>query len=75
MNDVELAIGVAETGAAVVRNRFGDKLQRLDKGAGDFATNADIESENMMLALLRRERPQDSNRRAFGETNGDQPMR
>jgi myo-inositol-1(or 4)-monophosphatase len=67
MNDVELAIAVASTGAAVVRNRFGTTLQRLDKGSGDFATNADIESENAMLALLRRERPQDS---ILGEESG-----
>jgi myo-inositol-1(or 4)-monophosphatase len=60
MNDVDVAITVADTGAAVVRRCFGTTLQRLDKGAGDFATNADIEAEQAMLAVLRRERPEDA---------------
>ena len=59
MNDVGVAITVAGEGAVVVRHRFGTNLQRLDKGAGDFATNADVEAENAMLVLLRRERPHD----------------
>jgi myo-inositol-1(or 4)-monophosphatase len=59
MNDLEEAIAVAEEGAAVVRRRFGTTLQRLDKGVGDFATNADIEAEKAMLAVLHRERPED----------------
>jgi len=67
VNDHELAIAVAEEGAAIVRRRFGTTLQRLDKGAGDFATNADIESENAMTALLRRERPEDA---ILGEESG-----
>jgi len=67
MTDAELAIAVAETGATVVRRRFGTALERLDKGAGDFATNADIEAENAMLALLRKERPDD---RIVGEESG-----
>ena len=67
MNDVDIAIAVAETGAAVVRRCFGTTLQRLDKGAGDFATNADIEAETAMLALLRRERPEDA---IVGEESG-----
>ncbi|MBI4628303.1 MAG: hypothetical protein HY729_06305 [Candidatus Rokubacteria bacterium] len=60
MNDFDVAIAVADEGAAVVRRCFGTTLQRLDKGAGDFATNADIEAENAMLALLHRERPEDA---------------
>jgi myo-inositol-1(or 4)-monophosphatase len=67
MNDLETAIAVAEAGAAIVRLRFGTPLQRLDKGGGDFATNADIEAENAMLALLHRERPQDD---ILGEESG-----
>jgi myo-inositol-1(or 4)-monophosphatase len=67
MDDIDVAIAVAEEGAAVVRRRFGTPLQRLDKGSGDFATNADIEAENAMLALLHRERPQDA---IFGEESG-----
>src|SRR5262245_60867749 len=47
-------------GASVVRESFGSKLQRIDKGAGDFATNADVAAENAMLDLLGRERPDDA---------------
>jgi myo-inositol-1(or 4)-monophosphatase len=67
MKDIELAIAVAEAGADVVRRCFGTTLQRLDKGAGDFATNADIEAESAMIALLRRERPADV---ILGEESG-----
>jgi myo-inositol-1(or 4)-monophosphatase len=67
MDDFALAISVANEGAAVVRDRFGTHLTRLDKGSGDFATNADIEAEKAMLALLRRERPDDG---ILGEESG-----
>ena len=67
MNDIDLAIAVADAGAAVVRRHFGTRLQRLDKGAGDFATNADVEAERAMLALLHRERPDDA---VLGEESG-----
>ncbi|MEO8178516.1 MAG: inositol monophosphatase family protein [Deltaproteobacteria bacterium] len=67
MNDSEVAIATAEAGASVVRQRFGSALQRLDKGAGDFATNADIEAEHAMLEILRRERPLDA---VVGEESG-----
>lgn len=67
MNDIELAITLANTGAKIVHSRFGTTLQRLDKGGGDFATNADIEAENAMLALLHRERPDDA---VLGEESG-----
>jgi myo-inositol-1(or 4)-monophosphatase len=67
MDDFALAIAVANEGAVIVRDRFGTNLTRLDKGAGDFATNADIEAEKAMLALLRRERPDDG---ILGEESG-----
>jgi len=67
MNDTDLAIAAVEEGARIVRRCFGTTLQRLDKGAGDFATNADIESETAMLVLLQRERPQDA---ILGEESG-----
>ena len=67
MNDCDVAITVARTGAAVVRRYFGTALQRLDKGAGDFATNADVEAERAMLAVLQRERPADA---VLGEESG-----
>jgi myo-inositol-1(or 4)-monophosphatase len=67
MNDIELAITLADAGAKIVRSRFGTTLQLLDKGAGDFATNADIEAENAILSLLHRERPADA---VLGEESG-----
>ena len=42
MTDSDVAVALVSRGAAVVRHRFGTNLQRLDKGLGDFATNADI---------------------------------
>lgn len=67
MNDVDVAIATAEAGAAVVRQYFGTTLRRLDKGGGDFATHADIDAENAMLAVLHRERPADA---ILGEESG-----
>lgn len=67
MNDCDIAIAVAEEGAAVVRRYFGTTLQRLEKGAGDFATHADIEAENAMRAVLHRKRPADA---ILGEESG-----
>jgi len=67
MHDWDVAIAVAAAGAAVVRQCFGTTLQRLDKGAGDFATHAVIEAEHAMLAVLRRERPADA---ILGEESG-----
>lgn len=68
MTDVETAIAVAEAGAEVVRHRFGTSLDRLDKEAGDFATNADVEAERAMLALLHEQRPED---KILGEEGGE----
>jgi myo-inositol-1(or 4)-monophosphatase len=67
MQDCDVAIAVADAGAAVVRQYFGTPLQRLDKGAGDFATHADLAAEHAMLAVLRRERPADA---MLGEESG-----
>jgi myo-inositol-1(or 4)-monophosphatase len=67
MNDCDVVMAVAEAGAAVVRRCFGTTLQRLDKGAGDFATHADLEAEHAMCAVLHRERPADA---ILGEESG-----
>jgi myo-inositol-1(or 4)-monophosphatase len=42
-------------------------MERVDKGAGDFATIADLESEQAILSVLRRERPEDG---LLGEETG-----
>lgn len=67
MNDVEVTIAVAREGAKVVRRRFGTTLDRVAKPGNDFATSADLEAEAAMLAVLRRERPNDV---VFGEETG-----
>jgi myo-inositol-1(or 4)-monophosphatase len=59
VNDVEVAIAVVSGGADQVRRRFGMLMGRVEKGAGDFATDADIQAENAMLSVLARERPDD----------------
>ncbi|MGI5176536.1 inositol monophosphatase family protein [Dactylosporangium sp. CA-152071] len=66
-DDLELAIAAAEAGAAVVRSRFGTRLDRFAKGGGDFATEADIEAERAILAVLRAARPGDA---VHGEESG-----
>jgi myo-inositol-1(or 4)-monophosphatase len=65
--DVDVALAAAGVGAAVVRRRFGSVLRRVEKGGGDFATSADVEAETAMVALLRRERPEDA---ILGEETG-----
>lgn len=60
MNDLDVAIAVAVQGARVVCERIGSAIEQIDKGAGDFATAADLEAEEAMLAVLRRERPDDA---------------
>lgn len=67
MHDCEVAIEAAAAGAAVVSELFGSQLDRFDKGAGDFATAADIESERAMTGVIHRERPDDA---VLGEENG-----
>ena len=65
--DADLAIAAAEAGAAVVRSRYGAALTRFEKTAGDFATDADLESERVILDLLRAARPDDV---VIGEESG-----
>jgi len=67
MDDVDVAIAAAEAGAAVVRRWFGGALQHVDKGAGDFATTADLEAEDAILSVLRGQRPEDG---LLGEETG-----
>ncbi|MGN9909866.1 inositol monophosphatase family protein [Phytohabitans sp. LJ34] len=60
MSDAELAIAAAEAGAAVVRARFGQPLDRFVKSGNDFATAADLDSEKAILDVLRAARPDDA---------------
>lgn len=52
-NDAAVAIAAARAGADVVRTMYGQRLARIDKGAGDFATAADVESEKAILDVIR----------------------
>ncbi|MCO8269732.1 inositol monophosphatase family protein [Actinoplanes sp. TRM 88003] len=58
-SDGELAVAAAEAGAAVVLERYGTELARFDKAPGDFATEADVEAEKVILEVLRQARPGD----------------
>lgn len=65
--DLDLAIAAAGAGAAVVRARFGQPLERLAKSANDFATTADIEAERIIVETIRATRPDDA---VVGEESG-----
>jgi myo-inositol-1(or 4)-monophosphatase len=54
-----VGIAAAEAGAAVVRARYRSSLTRIDKSPTDFATDADIEAEQSIMAVLRAARPTD----------------
>ncbi|MFC8146451.1 inositol monophosphatase family protein [Streptomyces paradoxus] len=68
-SDADVAIAGARAGAAVVRAMYGRRLNRIDKGAGDFATAADLEAEKAILAVIRAARPDDA---VLGEEGGQQ---
>lgn len=67
LDDAGTAVAAARAGAAVVRALHGGRLERVDKGGGDFATTADIEAERAILDLLRAARPGDA---VLGEESG-----
>ncbi|QLE75724.1 inositol monophosphatase family protein [Streptomyces rectiverticillatus] len=66
-DDAEVAIAAARAGAEAVRARYGQRLTRMDKGAGDFATDADVAAEEAILGVIRAARPVDA---VFGEEGG-----
>ncbi|AGL13917.1 inositol monophosphatase [Actinoplanes sp. N902-109] len=66
-SDSEVALAAAAAGAAVVGARYGTALTRVDKGAGDFATAADLDAEAAVVALLHDQRPGDA---VLGEESG-----
>ncbi|WP_260634318.1 inositol monophosphatase family protein [Streptomyces angustmyceticus] len=67
LDDAEVAIAAARAGADAVRARYGQRLTRIDKGAGDFATDADVAAEEAILDVIRAARPQDA---VHGEEGG-----
>ncbi len=66
-DDAEVAVAAARAGADVVREMYGQRLDRVDKGAGDFATAADLAAERTILDVLRAARPDDG---VLGEEGG-----
>ena len=69
LSDAEVAIAAARAGADVVRDMYGRRLDRIDKGAGDFATEADVEAEKAIIGVIRSARPGDA---VLGEEGGRQ---
>ncbi|MFF9338477.1 MULTISPECIES: inositol monophosphatase family protein [unclassified Streptomyces] len=69
LSDAEVAAAAARAGADVVRGLYGQELDRVDKGAGDFATAADLAAERAVLDVLRAARPDDA---VLGEEGGAQ---
>ena len=67
--DAEVAVAGARAGADVVRRMYGKRLARIDKGAGDFATAADLAAEERILGVIRAARPGDA---VLGEEGGQQ---
>ncbi|MEU8540697.1 inositol monophosphatase family protein [Streptomyces sp. NPDC048717] len=68
-DDAEVAIAAAGAGSGVVRDLYGRRLDRIDKGGGDFATSADLAAEQAILDVLRAARPDDG---VLGEEGGQQ---
>jgi myo-inositol-1(or 4)-monophosphatase len=69
LDDAGVATAAARAGAEVVRGMYGRRLARIDKGAGDFATAADVEAEKAILGVIRAARPDDA---VLGEEGGQQ---
>ncbi|MFA3878030.1 inositol monophosphatase [Streptomyces sp. MMCC 100] len=69
-DDTEVAIAAARAGAEVVRARYGQRLARIDKGDGDFATDADVAAEEAILDVIRAARPRDAIRGEEGGRRG-----
>ncbi|MFC7219015.1 inositol monophosphatase family protein [Streptomyces polyrhachis] len=69
LDDSGVAAAAARAGADVVRGLYGQRLDRIDKGAGDFATAADLAAEAAILDVLSAARPADS---VLGEEGGRQ---
>lgn len=67
LDDAGVAVAAALAGAAVVSSMYGRRLTRIDKGAGDFATAADVEAERTILDVIRAARPDDA---VLGEEGG-----
>lgn len=66
--DAEVAVEAARAGMLVVEAAYEQDLLRIAKEGDDFATEADVRSEEAILAVLRGRRPDDG---VIGEELGD----
>jgi fructose-1,6-bisphosphatase/inositol monophosphatase family enzyme len=74
--DVEVALVAAAAGAAGVRRLYGTDLARVEKSATDFATEADLASEEAIREVIAAARPEDSfEGEETGETVGSRDRR
>lgn len=60
ISDADVAVLAARAGAAVVRAGYGAELRRIGKEGRDFATQADIDAEQAIRAVLAEHRPNDA---------------
>ena len=60
LSDADVAILPARTGASVARTRFGAETRHHQHAGVDFSTDADIEAERAIRAVLSEHRPQDA---------------
>lgn len=58
--DHETAVSAVQAAAEVIRDRYGSSLDRVDKGDGDFATEADLAAEQVVHDVLRAAAPDDA---------------
>jgi fructose-1,6-bisphosphatase/inositol monophosphatase family enzyme len=69
-SDAEVALAAASAGSAVVSRLYRQPLSRYDKSPTDFATQADVESENAIRRVIRDACPADT---FVGEEGGERP--
>jgi myo-inositol-1(or 4)-monophosphatase len=67
LTDGEVALAAAAVGAAVVRRHYRTVVERHMKVGSDFATDADLEAESAIRAVLSEHRPDDAQ---LGEEHG-----
>ncbi|MGC4109735.1 MAG: inositol monophosphatase family protein [Nocardioides sp.] len=67
LSDGQVALAAAEAGARVVRRHYRTAVERHLKVGTDFATDADLEAESAIRAVLNEHRPGDAQ---LGEEHG-----
>ena len=65
--DLEVALAAAKAGADIVRTAYRTESIRHPKSGTDFATEADLDAERAMLAVIESARPEDTR---VGEESG-----